>query len=104
MSLGTTGCALMCHLLTLSSPETRHSIHSRLLWLDYLMNCTPAATVVELSITMYSQHSLTDFCIEYLQELNYKCKIKRFKKDHKLRHVKLEDCFKTFSMDSLNYF
>jgi hypothetical protein len=35
---------------------------------------SPAATVIELSSTMYSEHSLTDFCIEYLQELNYKCK------------------------------
>jgi len=64
----------------------------------------PAATVVELSSTIYSEHSLTDFYIEYLQELNYKCKINRFKKVHKLRHVKLEDCFKTFSMGSLNHF
>ena len=65
---------------------------------------SPAGTVVEPSSTMYSQHSFIDFCIEYLQELNYKCKISRFKKDHKLRHVKLEDCFKTFSMGSLNHF
>ena len=39
---------------------------------------SPAATVVELNNTMYSQHSLTDFYTECLLELNYKCKINSF--------------------------
>ena len=54
---------------------------------------SPAATVVELNSTLYCHHSLTEFYIEYLQELNYKCKINRFIKGSQTKTCKIGGLF-----------